>query len=95
MSQIKLKCDFRDTEIAAAFSDPTPVIKAMEVSTLRTVRDGAKVLIPSFNVLNDLIVAAGVKEFHGVPILDTGGISLKAAEFLVDARNAGLVEKAA
>ena len=86
-------CNFRDTEIGVAFSDPAPVINALQASTLRTVRDGAKVLIPSFNVLNDLIVAAGVREFHGVPILDTGGIALKAAEFLVDARNAGLVGK--
>lgn len=85
--------NFRDTEIAAAFKDPAPVINSLQAATLRTVRDGAKVLIPSFNVLNDLLIAAGVKEFHGIPIMDTGGIALKAAEFLVDARNAGLVDR--
>ncbi len=86
--------NFRDTEIATAFKDPSPVINSLQAASLRAVRDGAKVLIPSFNVLNDLFIAAGVREFYGVPIMDTGGVALKAAEFLVDARNAGLADKA-
>ena len=84
-------CDFNEHIVLDAFGDPAPMMKALEAATARAARDGARVLIPDFNVLNDLIVAAGVKAFHGVPVMDTAGVTLKAAEFLVDARRAGLV----
>jgi len=32
-----------------------------------------------------------VREFHGVPIMDTAGLSLKAAELLVDARKTRVI----
>lgn len=83
-------CNFNEHDIAKAFDDPARVIGELRASTLRSVRDGARVLIPSFNVLNDLLVSAGVREFHGIPVMDTGGIALKMGEFLVDARQAGL-----
>jgi allantoin racemase len=84
-------CEFHERDILAAFRDPGPVIKAFEASAARAARDGAAVLIPDFNVLNDLLFAAGVRSFHGVPVMDTGGLALKAAEWLVDARQAGVL----
>lgn len=84
-------CNFGENDIAKAFDDPSRAIGELRASALRTVKEGARVLIPSFNVLNDLLVDAGVRDFHGIPIMDTGGVSLKMAEMLVDARKAGLV----
>jgi Asp/Glu/hydantoin racemase len=83
-------CDFTEQQVLDAFKDPAPMMKALEASTAQAVRQGAKVLIPDFNVLNDLIVSAGVRSFHGVPVMDTAGVALKAAEMLVDARRAGV-----
>ncbi len=77
--------------ILASFNNPAPLIKAFEVSAARAVHDGARVLIPDFNVLNDFLISAGVREFHGVPIMDTAGLSLKAAELLVDARKTRVI----
>jgi allantoin racemase len=84
-------CEFTEQEVLDAFKDPAPMMKMLEASAAHAVRQGARVLIPDFNVLNDLIISAGVKSFHGVPVMDTGGIALKAAEFLVESRKAGLV----
>ncbi len=84
-------CDFTEQQVLDAFKNPAPVIQALEASAARAVRQGARVFIPDFNVLNDLIISAGVKSFHGIPIMDTGGVALKSAEFLIDARMAGLV----
>lgn len=85
-------CNLPAKRILDAFADPQPTIALLEASAAAAVRNGARVLIADFNVLNDLFVAAGVKELHGVPIMDVAGVSLKAAEFLVDARRAGVLD---
>ena len=86
-------CEFGERDVVAAFRDPAAMVKAFEASAARSVRDGARVLIPDFNVLNDFLYTAGGRAFHGVPIMDTGGMALKAAEWLVDAREAGLLSR--
>jgi Asp/Glu/hydantoin racemase len=84
-------CDIREQQVLDAFLDPAAILGELEASTRRAARDGARILIPDFNVLNDFLIAAGVRQFHGVPIMDTGGLSLKTAEFLVDARASGVL----
>ena len=83
--------DVPEKDILAAFDNPGPLIETFKASAARAVRDGARVLIPDFNVLNDLLITAGVREFHGVPIMDTAGLALKAAEMVVDARRVGVL----
>jgi allantoin racemase len=84
-------CEFGERKILAAFTHPVEMVRAFEASAQRAARDGADVLIPDFNVLNDLLYAAGARTFHGVPVMDTGGLALKAGEWLVDARRSGVL----
>ncbi len=84
-------CDLSVREVLAAFADPGKTIAAVEASTRRAARDGAQVLIPDFNVLNDLLFAANVRTLHGVPVMDVSGLSLKATEFLVGVRRRQLL----
>jgi allantoin racemase len=83
--------DVPEKTILASFANPGPLIEAFERSTAAAVRAGANVLIPDFNVLNDFLIASGVRQFHGVPIMDTSGIALKAAEMLMEARRTRVI----
>jgi Asp/Glu/hydantoin racemase len=81
--------DFADLsvdDVLEGFGSAGKVLDEVGSSAIRAVHDGARCLIPSFNVLNTLLVQEGVTQLHGVPVLDTSAITLKAAEMVVAGR---------
>lgn len=67
----------------AAYSDFDDYYAALEASGRRAVHDGANVLIPDIGVMNALLAHRGITEMHGVPIFDTSGMTLRAAQLMV------------
>jgi allantoin racemase len=75
--------DMSVSEVRAGLEDPEPVLQKIRETSGRATFDGARALIPDFNVLNTLLVSNGIGTLHGVPVVDTSGMALKAAEMLV------------
>jgi Asp/Glu/hydantoin racemase len=77
--------------VLAGFADPTSLVERMTSTSERAARDGAAILIPDFNPLSAVLSNAGVRAFHGVPVMDVSGVTLRVAEMLAAGRDiAGL-----
>jgi allantoin racemase len=79
--------DLRKEDTLAAYNgDFDGYYARITEASRRTVHDGAKVLVPDIGPLNALLIHHGVREMHGVPIFDTSGMSLRAAQLMVEAQ---------
>ena len=75
-----------EDELDAAFTDVSGLLGRLEDAARRAAGDGADLLIPAENVLNSLLVGAGVRELAGLPVLDAYGALLVHAEAAVAMR---------
>lgn len=80
---------FRFTDVLAAFDQPGPLIDRFRTAARGLIAAGAEAIVPGEAPLNVLLAANGVSEVDGVPIINSLGAWVRAAEAAVDARRAG------
>lgn len=80
-------CDFTLEDVLKGFADSSPIVEGLKQASRRAASDGARLLIPDFNPLNAVLVAAGVSSIHGLPVMDVSGCTLRIAELLVSGRD--------
>ena len=84
-------CDINFPEdLLNGFRDPGLIIDKVKETGRKAIKLGAGMLLPACNVLNMVLVDADLREIDGVPILDTAGVMVKVAEFMVDLEQAGI-----
>jgi Asp/Glu/hydantoin racemase len=72
------------------FKDPEPVLKGA-IQVARKVREqGADMLISTCACLNMILVANGIREIEGIPVIDSVGTAIKTAELLIDLKGIGI-----
>lgn len=72
------------------FKDPEPVLKEVRKVAKRAAEQGADMLISTCGCTNMILVAHGIKEIEGTPVMDSMGVVIKMAELLVDLKKMGL-----
>ncbi len=72
-----------EEELLAMFADPAEFVAQFTVHARAAIAERADVIIPAEGVLNELLVAGGLREVDGVCIMDCVGVSLLYAEMLV------------
>ena len=72
------------------FEDPEPIIEEVQRVGREAIAKGAGMLLTACNILNMVLVKCGVRDVDGVPIMDTAGALVKAGEFMVDLKRAGI-----
>ena len=77
-------------ELLNSFKNPTSIINKVKDTGRRAIERGARMLVPSCNVLNMVLIDANLRAIDGVTILDIAGTTLKVAEFMVDLEQAGI-----
>lgn len=84
-------CDvgFRFTDVLAGFASPGPLIDRFRVAARDLIGKGAEAIVPGEAPLNVLLAMNGVSEVDGVPVIDSLGAWVRAAEAAVDARRVG------
>jgi allantoin racemase len=82
---------FRFGDVLAAFDDPAPLIERFRTAARRLIGLGAEAIIPGEAPVNVLLARNGVSDVDGVPVIDSLGAWVRAAEAAVDARRAGRV----
>ena len=84
-------CDvgFRFDDVLAAMADPTMLIDRFRASARALIADGARAIIPGEAPLSVLLAANKVSKVDGVPVIDSLGAWVRAAEAAVDRRRAG------
>lgn len=83
---------FRFTDVLAGFDQPGPLIYRFRDAARGLIGKGAKAIVPGEAPLNVLLAMNGVTEVDGVPVIDSLGAWVRAAEALVDQRRAGQLE---
>lgn len=68
-----------------------PFIDAFREAGREAITAGAQVLIPGEGLPNEILVREEVTSVDQVPILDPNGLSIKMAEFLVEARSLSII----
>ncbi|WP_150290990.1 aspartate/glutamate racemase family protein [Sphingobium estronivorans] len=84
-------CDvgFRFTDVLAGFSSPGPLIDRFREAARGLIAKGAEAIVPGEAPLTVLLAMNGVVEVDGVPVIDSLGAWVRAAESAVDARRSG------
>ncbi len=77
-------------EIVESFADPRPVLDRIGQAARELIARGARMIVPGFGALNVFLVAQGVHELHGVPVLDNTAALIKMAEARVDLHRLGV-----
>lgn len=77
-------------DIMKGFEHPDPVVNIVKEAGRKAIEKGARILIPTCNILNMVLVGADFRAVSGVPILDTAGAMVKATEFMVDLNRIGI-----
>jgi allantoin racemase len=85
---------FRFTDVLAGFEQPGPLIDRFRTAARGLIEQGAEAIVPGEAPLNVLLAMNGVTAVDGVPVIDSLGAWVHAAEAAVDARRAGLDEAA-
>lgn len=83
--------EIKEDDLIQQISKPGDVIDMVKEVASPAIRKGAGILVPDDNILSAALFSIGVTEIDGVPILDTVAVMVKAAELLVDLKNAGIV----
>lgn len=80
---------FRFTDVLAGFDRPDALIDKFRASARGLIAKGAEAIVPGEAPLNVLLAMNGVTEVDGVPVIDSLGAWVRAAEEAVLARRAG------
>ncbi len=72
------------------YEDPAPVVEAFQREARRAIARGAGILLPAGNPVNMFLLDHGVREIDGVPLLDSFGAAIGAAEALADLHRLGV-----
>jgi allantoin racemase len=80
---------FRFNDVLAAFDAPGPLIDRFKTAARGLIAKGVEAIVPGEAPLNVLLTMNGVTEVDGVPIVDSLGAWVRAAEDAVDHRRAG------
>lgn len=67
-------------DIMAAYADPAPVVDAFERAARTAIDAGANVIVPGEGPLNVFLADQGVVRVDDVPVIDSLGVLLQAAE---------------
>lgn len=76
-------------EMVESFADPGPVLDRIARAAREVIQRGARMIVPGFGALNVFLVAQGVRECDGVPVLDNTAVLIKMAEARVDLHRRG------
>jgi len=76
-------------DMVASFVDPGPVLQRISEAALEVIARGARMVVPGFGALNVFLVAQGVREWDGIPVLDNTAVLIKMAEARVDLHKLG------
>ena len=77
-------------DLINGFGNPKPVIDVVEEAGREAAGNGVGMFVPACNILNMVLVDAGLREIDGVPILDTAGALVKVAELMFDLKEIGV-----
>ena len=77
---------FRFGDVLEAFENPVPLIDRFRDAARRLIDTGAEAIIPGEAPLNVLLTMHGVTDVDRVPVIDSLGAWVRAAEAAVDAR---------
>jgi allantoin racemase len=83
---------FRFEDVLAAIDQPAKLIDKFRAAARDLIAGGAKAIIPGEAPLNVLLVANGISEVDGVPVIDSLGAWIRAAEAAVDQRRSGTAQ---
>lgn len=78
--------DVTEADLAAAFDAPDAVLASFTASAREALAAGADVIVPAEGVINELLVAQGVVEIDGAPVLDAVGTVVLHAKMLAELR---------
>ncbi len=76
-------------DMVASFAEPGPVLQRMSEAARKVIARGARMVVPGFGALNVFLVAQGVREWDGIPVLDNTAVLIKMAEARVDLHTLG------
>lgn len=84
-------CDvgFRFDDVLAGMENPAVLIDRFRRGARQLISGGAQAIIPGEAPLNVLLAAEGVEQVDGVPVIDSLGAWVAAAEAAVDRRRRG------
>lgn len=68
-----------------------PFVDAFHEASRQAIAAGAQALIPGEGLPNEILVREQITSVDEVPILDANGLSIKLAEFLVEARSLSII----
>jgi Asp/Glu/hydantoin racemase len=66
---------FDEPALAAAYSDPAPVLSAFMTTAERLIADGADVIVPAEGVLAELLVRHGIHRVSGAQVVDVFAVT--------------------
>ncbi|MFE0148246.1 aspartate/glutamate racemase family protein [Nonomuraea sp. NPDC059007] len=78
----------------ALAQDFDPFVRAYTAAARRAARAGAQWLVPAEGIPNEILVHLGIRDLHGLPVIDPGGLAVKTAEHLVRLRDLGITARA-
>jgi len=76
-------------ELEKVSASPQAFISRFVEQASALVRNGVDVIVPAEGLLNTVLIRNGVREIEGIPVIDSYGVLLAAAEALVRIRRAG------
>lgn len=82
--------DLTYRDFRSMYEDPEPVVAAFEREARKAIARGAGILLPAGNPVNMFLVDHGVREIEGIPVLDSFGAAISAAEMLADLHRLGI-----
>ena len=75
-----------EPEMALAFANPAPVVRAFVTAAENAVRNGADVVVPAESILATLLTASGITQINGAPVVDVIAVAWRYAVMLVRLR---------
>ncbi|WP_157246198.1 aspartate/glutamate racemase family protein [Nonomuraea typhae] len=78
----------------ALSGDFDPFVRAYTAAARRAAYRGAQWLVPAEGIPNEILVHLGIRDLHGLPVIDPGGLAVKTAEHLVRLRDLGITARA-
>jgi len=83
--------DAQFTDVMSAYANPQPLIDAFTVAARKVIEQGAKVIVPGEAPLNVFLADQGISRIDDVPVIDSIGTTLLAAQTRADQyRSTGL-----
>lgn len=87
LASVKVLADrVTERELVSSFSSPDKMVGLFLDAARAAIADRADVIIPAEGVLNEVVVANGVREVDGVSVMDAVGVNLMYGEMLAKLR---------